>query len=202
MSAGFCPYRFHPRVRPDGSAPSLITHVRAFVIGSKKLEESSGGGADCHSQVRVCASEHRSDAWLGLVGWLWRRAMLCLWCSQASVVGAASVPAVLTWWCAGRPCCHPLRQASGHWIVDTPIANPMSVYQAYKTSRRSWGINALGTVIVEVELQVWCAALHTGTQLRACGASHKRSCGAVLCCSERHGGCGDQHRRGASRVHC
>lgn len=103
MSAGFCPYRFHPRVRPDGSAPSLITHVRAFVIGSKKLEESSGGGADCHSQVRVCASEHRSDAWLGLVWWLWRRAMLCLWCSQASVVGAASVPAVLTWWCAGRP---------------------------------------------------------------------------------------------------
>ena len=45
-------------------------------------------------------------------------------------------------------------QATGHWIVDTPIANPMSVYQAYKASRRSWGINALGTIIVEVELQV------------------------------------------------
>ncbi len=43
-------------------------------------------------------------------------------------------------------------QASGHWIIDTPIANPMSVYEAYKGSRTSWGINALGSVIVEVEL--------------------------------------------------
>lgn len=93
MSAGFCPYRFHPRLRPDGDSPSLVTQVRAFVIGSKDLEEKSGGGADCHSQ------------------------------------------------------------SSGHWIVDTPISNPMSVYQAYKTSRKSWGIDALGTVIVEVELQ-------------------------------------------------
>lgn len=46
--------------------------------------------------------------------------------------------------------CH--SQAQGHWIVDTPIANPMSVYAEYKASRRSWGINALGTVVVEVEL--------------------------------------------------
>ena len=40
----------------------------------------------------------------------------------------------------------------GHWIIDTPIANPMSIYDAYKDSRVSWGINALGGVIVEVEL--------------------------------------------------
>ena len=61
MSAGFCPYRFHPRVRPDASAPSLITHVRAFVIGSKDLEEKSGGGADCHSQVcRACVRASNS----------------------------------------------------------------------------------------------------------------------------------------------
>lgn len=46
--------------------------------------------------------------------------------------------------------CH--SQATGHWIVDTPIANPMSLYQECKTSRKSWGINALGTVIAEVEL--------------------------------------------------
>ena len=43
-------------------------------------------------------------------------------------------------------------QAGGHWIIDTPIANPMSIYDEYKASRASWGINALGTVIVEVEL--------------------------------------------------
>ncbi len=43
-------------------------------------------------------------------------------------------------------------QSQGHWIIDTPIANPMSVYEEYKSSRVSWGINALGSVIVEVEL--------------------------------------------------
>ena len=44
-------------------------------------------------------------------------------------------------------------QDRGHWIIDTPIANPMSVYEEYKASRVSWGINALGTVVVEVELE-------------------------------------------------
>lgn len=43
-------------------------------------------------------------------------------------------------------------QGKGHWIVDTPIANPMSIYEQYKANRTSWGINALGTVVVEVEL--------------------------------------------------
>jgi len=46
--------------------------------------------------------------------------------------------------------CH--AQAEGHWIVDTPIANPMSRYPKYKASRTSWGIGAMGTMIVEVEL--------------------------------------------------
>ena len=46
--------------------------------------------------------------------------------------------------------CH--SQAHGHWIVDTPIANPSSYFADAKTSRKSWGIDALGTVIVEVEL--------------------------------------------------
>src|SRR5207244_4047160 len=40
-----------------------------------------------------------------------------------------------------------------HWIVDSPIANPMSVYEKYRASRTSWGINALGTVLVQVELE-------------------------------------------------
>lgn len=46
--------------------------------------------------------------------------------------------------------CH--SQAHGHWIVDTPIANPSSYQADSKTSRKSWGIDALGTVVVEVEL--------------------------------------------------
>jgi L-rhamnonate dehydratase len=43
-------------------------------------------------------------------------------------------------------------QNGSHWIIDLPIANPMSVYDEYKAKRTSWGINALGTVLVEVEL--------------------------------------------------
>ncbi|KAK6187705.1 hypothetical protein SNE40_005669 [Patella caerulea] len=40
-----------------------------------------------------------------------------------------------------------------HWIngAGTPIANPMSGYPQYAETRKSWGINALGTLIVEVE---------------------------------------------------
>jgi len=47
--------------------------------------------------------------------------------------------------------CH--SQASGHWIIDSPIANPMSPYEAYKKSRASWGIGAMGTMVVQVELE-------------------------------------------------
>ncbi len=43
-------------------------------------------------------------------------------------------------------------QTGSHWIIDLPIANPMSVYEEYKATRSSWGIHALGTVVVEVEL--------------------------------------------------
>jgi len=43
-------------------------------------------------------------------------------------------------------------QQGNHWINDLPVANPMSIYDAYKATRTSWGINALGTVVVEVEL--------------------------------------------------
>ncbi len=39
-----------------------------------------------------------------------------------------------------------------HWIngYPTPVANPMSGYALYKDTRKSWGINALGTLVVEV----------------------------------------------------
>jgi L-rhamnonate dehydratase len=49
--------------------------------------------------------------------------------------------------------CH--SQGDGHWILGTkewPIANPMSFYEKYKARRTSWGIDALGSVIVEIEL--------------------------------------------------
>lgn len=41
-------------------------------------------------------------------------------------------------------------QAADHWIVGR-IATPMSRYPEYRSTRTSWGINALGTVVVEVE---------------------------------------------------
>ena len=37
--------------------------------------------------------------------------------------------------------------------MDTPISNPSSIFQDCKTSRTTWGINAIGTVVVEVELE-------------------------------------------------
>src|SRR5436190_8405791 len=38
----------------------------------------------------------------------------------------------------------------GHWI-DDHIATPMSRYPEYRQSRRSFGINVLGTLVVEIE---------------------------------------------------
>lgn len=84
---------FSPDVTPSSTAVT-IKQVRAYVIGTKELEESSGGGGDCHAQKNT------------------------------------------------------------HWIIGhpNPIANPMSMYPRYKQHRTSWGINAIGTVVVEVEL--------------------------------------------------
>jgi len=47
--------------------------------------------------------------------------------------------------------CHDV--ASDHWINGAmgPIANPMSGYPDYAKERTSWGINALGSVVAEVE---------------------------------------------------
>jgi L-rhamnonate dehydratase len=41
-------------------------------------------------------------------------------------------------------------QAAGHWI-DDQIATPMSRYPEYRQSRQSFGINVLGTLVVEIE---------------------------------------------------
>src|SRR5688500_11218251 len=41
-------------------------------------------------------------------------------------------------------------QPAGHWI-DGRIATPMSKYPEYRERRSSFGLNVLGTVVVEVE---------------------------------------------------
>lgn len=43
-------------------------------------------------------------------------------------------------------------QAGGHWIDDR-IATPMSRYPTFRDSRQSFGINVLGTLVVEVEAE-------------------------------------------------
>jgi L-rhamnonate dehydratase len=43
-------------------------------------------------------------------------------------------------------------QSAGHWI-DGQIATPMSVYPEYRATRSSFGLNVLGTLIVEVEAE-------------------------------------------------
>ena len=49
--------------------------------------------------------------------------------------------------------CHDV--PTGHWIDGSaphlPIANPMSGYELYQNIRASWGIGALGSLVVEVE---------------------------------------------------
>jgi L-rhamnonate dehydratase len=43
-------------------------------------------------------------------------------------------------------------QGDGHWI-DDHIATPMARYPEYRQSRRSFGINVLGTLVVEIEAE-------------------------------------------------
>jgi L-rhamnonate dehydratase len=43
-------------------------------------------------------------------------------------------------------------QSDGHWI-DDHIATPMAKYPEYRQSRRSFGINVLGTLVVEIEAE-------------------------------------------------
>jgi L-rhamnonate dehydratase len=43
-------------------------------------------------------------------------------------------------------------QGAAHWI-DGRIATPMSIYPAYRETRSSFGLNVLGTLVVEVEAE-------------------------------------------------
>ncbi len=54
------------------------------------------------------------------------------------------------------------RRETGHWITDTLISNPMSVYPAYRERRTSWGIGVLGSVIVEIEAADGTVGVATG----------------------------------------
>lgn len=49
-----------------------------------------------------------------------------------------------------------------HWI-DGQIATPMSVYPEYRATRSSFGLNALGTVVVEVEAEDGTVGVGTST---------------------------------------
>jgi len=40
--------------------------------------------------------------------------------------------------------------AAGHWINDSIIANPMSVYNEYQESRSNWGMDVLKGIFIEV----------------------------------------------------
>ena len=67
-----------------------------------------------------------------------------------------TAPAQLSDPLRNSPCrggdCHDV--ATSHWIngvSPAPIANPMSVWPTWAGARTSWGINALGTCVVEVE---------------------------------------------------
>jgi L-rhamnonate dehydratase len=43
------------------------------------------------------------------------------------------------------------QQSKGHWLIDSLIANPMSGYESYREKRTSWGIDTLGSLVVEIE---------------------------------------------------
>ena len=43
--------------------------------------------------------------------------------------------------------------AAGHWINDTIIANPMSVYSSFQDSRSSWGMDVLKGIFIEIETE-------------------------------------------------
>lgn len=61
------------------------------------------------------------------------------------------------------------RQSDEHWIVGTQISNPMSVYPQYRGSRLSWGIDALGSIVVELEARDGTRGIATGMGGRPAG---------------------------------
>ncbi|KAJ3881562.1 MAG: putative racemase [Lentinula lateritia] len=54
------------------------------------------------------------------------------------------------------------RQKQGHWIIDSPISNPMSGYEQYRHSRTSWGIGVLGSLVVTITASDGTQGVATG----------------------------------------
>ena len=50
-----------------------------------------------------------------------------------------------------------------HWLVDSLISNPMSGYEKYREKRSSWGIGALGSLVVEIETEDGVKGVASGT---------------------------------------
>ncbi|MEO0496038.1 MAG: L-rhamnonate dehydratase [Pseudomonadota bacterium] len=50
-----------------------------------------------------------------------------------------------------------------HWLVDSLISTPMSTFPAYREKRTSWGINVLGSIVVEIEAEDGAVGVATGT---------------------------------------
>lgn len=50
-----------------------------------------------------------------------------------------------------------------HWLVDSLIANPMSGHARYREKRSSWGIGAIGTLVVEIETEGGHVGVATGS---------------------------------------
>lgn len=62
---------------------------------------------------------------------------------------------------------------TGHWLVDSPIATPMSRWDKYKSSRTSWGVNVLGSLFVEIEATDGSVGFATGFGgVPACWLAH------------------------------
>lgn len=50
-----------------------------------------------------------------------------------------------------------------HWLIDSLISNPMSGYAKYRERRSSWGIGALGSILVEIETEEGMVGVATGS---------------------------------------
>lgn len=54
------------------------------------------------------------------------------------------------------------QQDEEHWLIGTLIANPMSGYEEYRASRLSWGIDVLGSIVVEIITEDGTTGVATG----------------------------------------
>ena len=52
---------------------------------------------------------------------------------------------------------------SEHWLTDSLISNPMSGYEKYRERRSSWGIGAIGALVVEIETEDGTVGVATGS---------------------------------------